>query len=301
MQLAYIRQLFRAISLHDDDRIALCIIDDAKKVSHRFVEAGNIERYLPFLRYSNANGSDIYFTPSILNDGARTRKKESFKESQSVVFLEFDDPVAFDRLVSERKYPYPSAIVSSSEGHFHVYWLLDKPLSVKRQEELIWNVARSSGADRASTDVSRVLRLPGFRNNKPDRNNHICQLVFPSLRSTNYNVTSFDELVSPISVYEKRDRGSSPASASLRTCDDHRGFRKGADMSRSGEDWHLVHALLDQGDEPLEVVEWLFGHRQDKPNPKYYALHTVRKALELRGDDRYLQLDFTGGNGNARS
>lgn len=64
----------------------------------------------------------------------------------------------------------PPHIIVFSGGGFHLYWLLEETLDAQRHLEEIEAVNRGLadvlGGDRAATDVSRILRVPGFLNHK---------------------------------------------------------------------------------------------------------------------------------------
>lgn len=63
----------------------------------------------------------------------------------------------------------PSIVVASgSPGCTHAYWLLDEAISVPEAEDLLRLLATRLGSDRAVTDASRILRLPGTYNHKTD-------------------------------------------------------------------------------------------------------------------------------------
>src|SRR5437660_423933 len=61
----------------------------------------------------------------------------------------------------------PHIVVESSPGRFHAYWLTDDcPLA--EFEPVQRALARRFGGDPSVHDVSRVMRLPGFRHFKKD-------------------------------------------------------------------------------------------------------------------------------------
>ena len=56
---------FLGIIHPDDGELALVIINrQTQKVTERYTTPSQLPKYIPFLRYCNANSSDIYFTPS---------------------------------------------------------------------------------------------------------------------------------------------------------------------------------------------------------------------------------------------
>ena len=293
----------------DDGELALVIINrQTQKITERYTTPTQISKYIPYLRHCNTSGCDIYFTPSQLKPQSRKRTKSQFQDLQQIVYLEFDQPNTLDNLI-KANYPYPSAIVASSQGRHHVYWRLVEAVSKHRQEELMSNIARDVGADIVATDTSRLLRLPTFCNKKPSRDNFRSSLIYPDQKMI--EPTTFDDLASAVDNYQKSKATSISSGASRTTCasSSENGqlshFAKSiaengsvadfvqtsADQSQSGKDWFLVNEMLfAKGDDPQEVIKWLEGQSGRKPNPHYYAKRTVGRALMLRGDIRYALL-----------
>ena len=265
-------------------RICLVIINrDTDEVTERYTTPSRVHKLISFLRFCNANGCDIYFTPSELKPNRkRKRKKSNFLDLQSIIYLEFDQPNTLDNLI-KANYPYPSAIVASSEGRHHVYWRLAGAVSKHRQEELMSNIARDVGSDTVATDTSRLLRLPTFCNKKPSRENFRSSLIYPD-QEMMIEPTTFDDLASAVENYQEDKASSIPSGAAAPTC-------ASSDLSQSGKDWFLVNEMLfAKGDDPKEVIKWLEGQSERKPNPHYYAKRTVGRALMLKGDIRYALL-----------
>ena len=279
-------------------RIALVIINrDTDEVNERYTTPSRIPKFLSFLRFCNANGCDIYFTPSELKPNRkRKRKKSNFLDLQSIIYLEFDQPNTLDSLLSAN-YPYPSAIVASSVGRHHVYWRLAGPVSKHRQEELMSNIARDVGSDTVATDTSRLLRLPTFCNKKASRENFRSSLIYPD-QEVMIEPTTFDDLASAVDNYQEVKASSISSGASRAPCasSGENGSlanlgQTSADYSQSGRDWFLVNDMLfAKGDDPQEVIKWLESQSERKANPYYYAKRTVSKALKLKGDTRYAAL-----------
>ena len=291
-------------------RICLVIINrDTGEVNERYTTPSRIPKFISFLRYCNANGCDIYFTPSELKPNRkRKRKKSNFLDLQSIIYLEFDQPNTLDSLLSAN-YPYPSAIVASSEGRHHVYWRLAGPVSKHRQEELMSNIARDVGSDIVATDSSRLLRLPTFCNKKPSRDNFKASLIYPDQEIV--EPTTFDDLASAVDNYQEAKANPIPSGDFRAPCASssqngsvadlakslgengqlsHFG-QTSADQSQSGKDWFLVNDMLfAKGDDPQKVIKWLEGQSERKLNPHYYAKRTVGRALMLKGDIRYALL-----------
>ena len=287
---------FLGIIHPDNGRIALVIINRrTQKVTERYTTPSQLPKYISYLRHCNATGCDIYFTPSRLKPQSRKRTKSHFLDLQQIVYLEFDRPKTLDNLISSN-YPCPSAIVASSHGRHHVYWRLREPVSKHRQEELMSNIARDVGADIVAIDTSRLLRLPTFCNKKPSRDNFRSSLIYPDQEMI--EPTTFDDLASAVDNYQEVKATSLSSGVSRANCASSVENGSIADLgntssdpSQSGRDWFMVNDMLfAKGDDPQEVIKWLEGQSERKPNPHYYAKRTVGRVLMMKGDIRYASL-----------
>jgi len=57
-------------------------------------------------------------------------------------------------------------------------------------------------------------------------------------------------------------------------------------ITQSEPDWSYALRNLHQGMPPSEVIEQIAAFRSGKPEPRYYAEHTVQKALAELADRR---------------
>jgi hypothetical protein len=270
--------------------IALCLIppesDGRARTEHRFTRVDQLGQFLAYARFRNAHGWGIYLTPSLLGAGARNRRKSSFQEQQQIVYLDCDRRWCLESI--RTRFVSPTLVVRTSPGRHQVYWRLEQPLSIARQERLMRAMAQDVGADTAATDVSRVLRLPSFWNRKPDRNNTV-DLVFQRDHAVRYeslwnSLSPSTSALSATSVASTRGEDVGVLGAGI-------GARHslGDGASASERDWYQVHRRLALGSPPDELIAWLEHKRTDKRNPKYYAERTVAKALAARtssGDGR---------------
>ena len=296
-QSSCISKFLRIIHPDDDARIALVIINrHTQEITERYTTPSQLPKYISYLRHCNVTGCDIYFTPSRLKPNRkRKRNKSNFLDLQSIIYLEFDQPNTLDNLLSAN-YPYPNAIIASSQGRHHVYWRLRESVSKHRQEELMSNIARDVGADIVAIDSSRLLRLPTFCNKKPSRDNFRSSLIYPDQEMI--EPTTFDDLASAVDNYQEAKATSFSSGVSRANCasSSQNGSiadlaPTSADYSQSGRDWFSVNEMLfAKGDDPKEVIKWLEGQSERKANPHYYAKRTVVKALMMKGDTRYASL-----------
>jgi hypothetical protein len=264
------------------DRVALCLIQ-GQAVQHRFTAVKDIGRFIPFLQAMNCQGWNIYITPSVMKTGALRRTKANFMSEQDVIYLDADDKQVMEKVRSE--YPYPTLVVKTSVGHYQIYWKLAEKVSIEAQESLMKRIAQSVGSDIAATDVSRVLRLPGFWNKKPGKDNSV-EVVFVRNERTPYKRFLEVATLSPLQSVstnvvshsqgarvQRRDRYISDITG--------RDGEKFVFPSKSEEDWYLVNEWLRQGIDRDECIERIKIRRAgEKKNINYYAKKTLENALK---------------------
>src|SRR5262249_6296349 len=159
--------------------------------------------------------------------------------------------------------PRPNWILQSSHGKFQVVWKVDG-VDVAPAEELMQSLVASTGADPAATDVSRVLRLPGFRNHKYGGEGHL--VTASRLDGEIRGLGQFPSATSDASTRRKH----SGAVREIRTA--------AGTISQSERDWAYAKRALRRGHPVPVVIQAIEEYRRgDKSNPQYYARYTVEK------------------------
>lgn len=277
------KQLDKYTSLlyNQTDRIALCLIR-GQAVQHRFLAVKDIGKFIPFLQAMNCQGWNIYITPSVMKAGVKNRTKDSFMPEQDVVFVDADNKQAMEKV--RAKYPYPTLVVKTSIGHYHIYWKLDEKISIEKQEDIMKFLARDIGADPAATDVSRVLRLPGFWHKSKD---NTVDIVFSRAEKVNYksfrSALPFQVIPAPPNNCTRSGIGVCGVQRRDVYVSDivGRDGEKLVFVSKSEEDWYLVNSWLRQGISRKECIERLKERRAgEKKNIDYYASYTVKNAIK---------------------
>ena len=177
-----------AMHVDSDNYVCVCVYDASKEEKNRWsnnwVKVSELKYYLAeFAQTPDFNGKDIYITQ--LEFFSKKRDKDNVA-SMRVNFLDLDGkligkrhltPEKWIRMVLRRcrrcKIPYPSIIVFTGNG-VHVKWIYDE--TATRANFDTWNYVQrllfvqfeDLGADPNSLDGSRVLRLPGTQNFKPE-------------------------------------------------------------------------------------------------------------------------------------
>jgi len=98
----------------------------------------------------------------------------------------------------------PTMMVASSPENRHLYWLLHQPLEAtlennERAEALMRGVVAKTlkwGCDSQCAEVARVLRLPGFRNNKPKHSGFVVSLMFDD--GPRYDIEELEAVFPPV-------------------------------------------------------------------------------------------------------
>ena len=225
------------------------------------LESAVTSRYLSWLAHENASGANIYVAANPICPGSRKRTKQSIAEIRRLYLdLDTDGDAKLGLLRSSNSVPVPSAIISTSSGKYQVLWRVDG-FTFALQETTLKLLAIGFGGDPACTDCCRVLRVPGFLNQKYDP----AQLVTVEYLS--------DSTLTPedfrLETFQPEPRHlSDPIDA--RTAHGKR--------TNSERDWAWVLDELAQGKDALKLTCTLADRRTDKPNPLYYAQRTVDVA-----------------------
>src|SRR6267154_1064526 len=249
------------------DRIAMLALNrDFGETIQRLTSAQKSAspEFQAWLRYKNANGSDIYMGMNPLRQDAATRTKEEI-ETIRHVYLDLDQggPEALESVRNSSAVPKPNYVLMSSPGKFQVVWKVEG-MTLEDAESLLHAMAREFGGDPAATDATRVLRLPGFANKKYDADFYVEAVRHSTDR---YHLRDFkvhiDGQDSPRQNYHSRIRRDSAKQTS----------------SQSERDWAFAKRALARGDDPEHIVRRIAKYRAgDKPDPLYYAHLTVQKA-----------------------
>jgi len=132
-------------------------------IRHANLSLAGVSDIIAKLEALNHAGAAVYVA---VNQCDGQRSKANISRIRGV-HADFDG-VSTDTLSAVRLRLKPSIEVQSSvPGNCHFYWLLDEGEEVS--PEWTENINRGLvelGADRAAIDVSRLLRLPGFRHMK---------------------------------------------------------------------------------------------------------------------------------------
>src|SRR6266513_2564900 len=250
------------------DRIAMLVLNrDFGETIQRITSAqkASSPEFQAWLRYRNANGSDIYIGQNPLRKDASTRTKEDI-ESIRHVYLDLAPgwPEALESVENSSVVPKPNYVLTSSPGKFQVVWKVEG-MSLEEAEGLLHTMAREFGGDPAATDATRVLRLPGFANKKYETDFYVEarreSTEIYHLRDFKLGIGSQE---APQHNYDNRaKRESSPRT----------------NLSQSEHDWVFAKRALAHGDDPEEVIQQIAQRRgRDKSDPQYYARLTVTKA-----------------------
>ena len=250
------------------DRIAVLVLNrNLGETTQRITTAQKAAspEFQAWLRYKNANGADIYVGMNPLKQDASTRTKDDI-ETIRHLYLDLDHggSAALEAIKNSGLVPQPNYVLNTSPEKFQVVWKAEG-LNIEESEALQHAMVREYGCDPAATDSTRVLRLPGFANKKYDQDFYVKARV----ESTEtYHLRDFKVPM---------DSPDAPRHLNEETARNHRA--PGTTLSQSEHDWAYAKRAVARGDEPEEIIGRIADFRAgDKPDPDYYARHTVAKA-----------------------
>jgi hypothetical protein len=264
------------LALHrPEDRIALLLRNRPRGQTMQRILAAETVASPPFqdwLRERNESGADIFLGMNSLRHNSCSRTKECILEIRHVYLdLDEDGPASLHAIRTTGDVPFPNFVLDTSPEKNQVIWRVDG-MDQDQAESLLRSLAAQFRGDPAATDISRVLRVPGFRNWKYNERFHV-----RATQETDQIYQLRDFVVHEDSPDRTRHLNEAQELA-RRLPSGHR--------SQSEADWAYARRALARGDDPQEVMRRIADYRaQDKADPQYYAHHTVVKAqADMRGD-----------------
>jgi len=261
------------LALHEpDDQVAVLARNRGREQTTQRILPAEAIASAPFqawLREQNEGGADIFIGMNPLKAGIPSRTKENVREIRNVYLdLDEDAGASLHAVRTSGDAPSPNFVLDTSPGKHQVVWRVEG-LDQEQAESLLRALANQFGGDPAATDVSRVLRLPGFTNRKYNdafvvRVHHETDQVY---RLDDFRVQE-DSPDAPRHLADAHE----PARRMPK------GYR-----SQSEADWAYAKRALARGDDPEEIIRRIADYRaNDKADPNYYARLTVTKALNER-------------------
>lgn len=251
----FLKRCFR-----EDETIALLLRNENPvRVQQRVItmKQALAPRYMAWLTYENGAGANIYVAANPLRPGSRRRTKEAIAEVRHLYLdIDADGETRLAAVRSAKIIPQPSVVLNTSPNKYQLLWRVEG-FDFAPQEETLKRLALAFGGDPACTDCNRVLRVPGFLNQKYSPANRVT-VEYGSDRVSSpgdFQLPEFIDLIAP-----------NPSRA-------HRG--PVSKDSRSEQDWAWVCHEIEAGHDPSKLTHELARRRSDKPNPLYYAQRTV--------------------------
>jgi RepB DNA-primase from phage plasmid len=257
------------LALHrHEDRVALLLRNRPRGQTMQRILSAEVVASPPFqdwLRERSESGADIFLGMNPLRHNSYARTKDSILEIRHVYLdLDEDGPASLHAIRTTGDVPAPNFVLDTSPEKNQVVWRVNG-LDRAQAESLLRSLATQFRGDPAATDVSRVLRVAGFRNWKYKE-----RFLVRGIQETDQIYQLRDFAVHQDSPDRRRDLKEAQE-PSRRMPSGHR--------SQSEADWAYAKRALARGDDPQEVMRHIADYRsEDKADPQYYAHHTVAKA-----------------------
>ena len=261
------------------ERVAILAIpraDPDARVEQRFTPAETAAgRTQAWLHHLNAQRYDIYLGVNPVREDSRQREKGDIAQVRRLqVDLDDNGPENLKRLLGDAArgvIPQPRHLLRSSKDHYQVLWDTARgQWSPDQAEATMRGIAAHYGGDPACSEVARVMRWPGYRNQKQGRAGEMVRWIDRGGRPV--TPEDFRALPAP-EMGTARDGPLAPG----------RGRRPTRErpnrISQSEKDWAWVKDQLKAGADPLQLREELARRRADKAKPDAYAALTVEKAM----------------------
>lgn len=222
----------------------------------------------------NHKGFDIYFAVATRDGGGKKEHIVSIPAVwQDIDFKAVDKAVADERL---KNFAFePTAVVNSGNG-YHVYWKLKEPLGiddVERVERVMRGLCVMLGGDTASTDASRILRVPTTHNYKY-RPARPVRLMY--CNDNEYSLFDFEDII-PTAAHNPQNVVSinvkSAKIDAIMQCAFMQHCRDNA-SSLPEEHWYAMITQLAKETGGISMI-----HQLSKGYPKYSKAETDAKIL----------------------
>lgn len=156
------------------------------------------QKGLDTLAALNEDGYHIYLRMGISSE--RNARKVNII-SIPALWIDIDEPGESGFQKARAFEAWPNIVVSTGGG-WHSYWLLAEPIHIvddasrESVERTIEGMLLTCGGDRHVKDITRILRLPGTINVKPERNRARCEVV--EYLPGRYHFEDLEELYAPL-------------------------------------------------------------------------------------------------------
>jgi hypothetical protein len=223
-----------------------------------------------WLQAQNLSGADIFIGMNPVREGSLSRTKEQIREIRHA-YLDLDEEAgaSLQAIRTSGDVPAPNFVLDTSPGKHQVVWRVEG-LDPSEAEKLLRALAVNYAGDPAATDISRLLRLPGFTNRKYNEA---------------FVVRAHHETDALHHLQDFRVQEDSPESP--RHVEDSRASTRklpAGHRSQSEADWAYAKRALARGDNSEQIIQRIADYRaDDKADPTYYARLTVIKAQRSLG------------------
>ena len=164
------------LALHEpSDCVAVLVRNRSREQTMQRISPAEVIASPPFqawLKDQNEAGADIFIGMNPMKDGIPNRTKENVREIRHVYLdLDEDAGASLHAVRTSGDAPSPNFVLDTSPGKHQVIWRVEG-LDQEQAKSLLRSLANQFGGDLAATDLSRVLRLPGFTNRTPSFSRH---------------------------------------------------------------------------------------------------------------------------------
>ena len=290
---------FKKIFLKEDDTVAFVLLKKDYKPFQIFKKIGDIDdSFIEFLEKNNNNGYSVYGSVNPLLPNPSKRTKDFYSKNQRRLWLDLDNKKdnyilsRFKQFLIDFNLPKPNQIIQSSEGNYQIYWVLDKEYDFEILSKAMLRMNIFLKLDHTQ-DITRILRLPGFYNKKPGKNDFV-YCPFNGLNKLPVNINSFAKIdnieiqtpnneniksnIMPLSD-EKGELWNFKVNSTQTARDIYNiSTKRLKDKSLSEIDLSFAK-ILHINNVSIEIIKTLLisSATGRKPNPEYYAQKTIEK------------------------
>jgi hypothetical protein len=280
--IRYLRENFQA-----SDWLAVFLQNQGGHIIQRFTTAQRLAEsdVQAWLDYKNRQGYKVCVSMNALTPGVESRRKQDVAMIRHLyVDVDQNGPQVLPKIVQSEKTPTPNYVLETSPGKYQVIWKVEG-MAKAHAEVLLKGLAQEYGADPAPVDSNRVLRIPGFRNEKYSP---APTVTARKLAEETYHAEEFKVQYDQVKRWALHAEHKHPHAAAGQGTQSHWDFHIAARRLRSGEDPKRIAASID-----TYRAQWAAqGAGKEKyaapwgSDPMGYGERTVRAAMAAVGHER---------------
>lgn len=178
------------------DTVCFALIEKGQPIKHIFapfeqaVQEDSYDRLLKRNETANVFVAMNPYKPELIGQNIGRTKENVAEVRRLYADADKDGDMVLDVIRNNDLVPPPTVVLNTSPGKFHIIWNVNG-LTKETAEPLLKAIAQEFNTDPAVAEISRILRVPGFRNRKPGYTDAPEVKIIGDIDSSSYDPIDF--------------------------------------------------------------------------------------------------------------